>query len=44
VTWRLDFSELTINEHYPESIQLPYEYSFGCEDGTAAIAKTSAAL
>jgi len=31
VTRRLDFSELTINEHYPESIQLSYEYSFGCE-------------
>ncbi len=37
MTRRLDFSELTINEHYPESIQLSYEYSFGCENGTAAI-------
>jgi hypothetical protein len=37
VTRRLDFSEPTINEHYPGSIQLSYEYSFGCENGTAAI-------
>jgi hypothetical protein len=28
----------TEKERLSESIQLPYEYSFGCENGTAAIA------